>query len=372
MRLLSIVVVTTVMTGEAARSLGGSATAPLRPFRPDSVWNTPVPREASYEPVPGLAAKAVGLASWLGDTTAVPIYRSTTNDPLISVFYDENAYGKVVAGDWRRFGNSRRVEAQILRDAVPLFPFPGNVYSSQSATAWTLPASYDRFRNPTGGKPFQLHMPPGARPNTGYDGQLVVYQSDGTVFESYATIVLSTRRIVCMAYRITGPGGRGDGWQNGLTASMIPTYAGILTRADLASGTIPHAISIKLPGSLLAPAYVYPAAAFDRNPQTSAEEPYSGSVPMGGRLAIPRSVDLSMLGLTTNVGRMIARAVQTYGFIVVDRGGEGVTIDDEGAEGGIAIQPHHRAAADLSSILSALRLVSPTDTGPHRKDPGHG
>jgi hypothetical protein len=325
------------------------------PFNPGSLWNRPIERGARYAPVPGLLSKNIGLASWLGDTTAVPIYRATDADPEVSVLYDPEAYDKVVTSEWRRFDNPLPIEAQILAGARPSFPYPGNIYSSQSATAWRLPASYHRFRNPRH-PPVRIRLPRGARPNSGYDGQLVVYQPDGRVFESYATIVLSGGGIVCMGYRFTDPAAGGDGRQNGLTASMIPTYAGVLTRSDIAAGVVRHAISVKLPGSLLALRYVPPAVAFDRNPQTSAGEPYAGTVPMGGRLAIPSDIDLATLGLETPFGRMIAEAAQAYGLIVVDRGGGGITIDDQAGDelpDGPAIE------ADLHRIRNALRLVDP-------------
>lgn len=109
---------------------------------------------------------------------------------------------------------------------------------------------------------------------------------------------------------------------------MIPTYPGVLTRADLASGEIRHALSVKLPGSLLAAAWIYPAYVFDRDPATNTEEPYAGTLPMGARLAIPAAVDLAGLGLENPLGHVIARAAQGYGLIAVDRGSGGLTLDD--------------------------------------------
>jgi len=338
------------------------AAAEEPPFNPGSLWNRAIELGARYTPVPGLRSKNIGLASWLGDTTAVPIYRATDADPEVPVLYDPEAYDKVVTSEWRRFDNPLPIEALILAGARPSFPYPGNIYSSQSATAWRLPASYDRFRNARH-PPARIRLPRGARPNSGYDGQLVVYQPDGRVFESYATIVLSGGGIVCMAYRFTDPAAGGDGRQNGLTASMIPTYAGVLTRLDIAAGVVRHAISVKLPGSLLAIRYVPPALAFDRNPRTSAGEPYAGIVPMGGRIAIPRDVDLATLGLETSLGRMIAEAAQAYGLIVVDRGGGGITLEDQAGDRALR---DPAVEADLQRIRGALRLV----VGTHERSEG--
>ncbi len=68
----------------------------------------------------------------------------------------------------------------------------------------------------------------------------------------------------------------------------------------------------------------YPAYAFDRSALTS-KPPYSGTVPMGGKLAIPSSVSIASLGLSTTEGTAIATAVQQYGAVIDDRGGGSVT-----------------------------------------------
>jgi hypothetical protein len=80
-----------------------------------------------------------------------------------------------------------------------------------------------------------------------------------------------------------------------------------------------------VPARFLSPQIAYPAFAFDRNALTEMP-PYSGSLPMGTRLAIPADTDLDSLSLKTSSGRTIAAAARRYGFIIVDRGGEGFTL----------------------------------------------
>jgi hypothetical protein len=48
---------------------------------------------------------------------------------------------------------------------------------------------------------------------------------------------------------------------------------------------------------------------------------------MGGRLALPPSVSIASLKLLTPEGKAIATAAQRFGFIIVDRGGSGVTLE---------------------------------------------
>jgi hypothetical protein len=103
--------------------------------------------------------------------------------------------------------------------------------------------------------------------------------------ETYATIVLSTGQTIALTYSVGNPSSSGDGWQNGKTASMLPSYAGQIWEEEIANG-ITHAIAITVPVKLLAAKIAYPAYAFDRD-ATTAQPPYSGVIPMGGRLACP-------------------------------------------------------------------------------------
>jgi hypothetical protein len=156
------------------------------------------------------------------------------------------------------------------------------------------------------------------------DGHRCVLQPNGLVVETYATIVLSSGQVVALSYSVTDPSSLGDGWQNGQTASMLPSYAGQLYDNEIANG-ITHAIAITIPATLLVPIIRYPAYAFDRD-ATTANPPYSGTIPMGGRLALPGSFSIASLGLKTPEGQAIAIAAQKFGFIVVDRGGSGITL----------------------------------------------
>jgi hypothetical protein len=84
-------------------------------------------------------------------------------------------------------------------------------------------------------------------------------------------------------------------------------------------------MAITVPAKLLAPSAAYPAAAFDRGALTE-QPPYSGTLPMGSRLALPPSLDTNSLSLRTQAGRAVAAAAKSYGFIAVDRGGGGITL----------------------------------------------
>jgi hypothetical protein len=249
----------------------------------------------------------------------MPRYVASSADPIEPLLYNPDAWYKVYTGEWARWGNSAEVEQAILRSSIRSFPYSGNVFSSTSTTLWIPPLL---------GSAASPHEPPffnfatSMLPAPGLDGHRAVVQPDGRVVETYATIVLSSGQVVALSYSITNPSG--DDWQNGQTASMAPIYAGQLYDDEITVG-VNHAIAITVPASLLAAQIVSPAHAFDRDAAQS-KPPYSGAIPMGGRLALPQSIYIASLNLQTPEGLVIAAAAQRYGFIIMDRGGDGITL----------------------------------------------
>ncbi len=96
---------------------------------------------------------------------------------------------------------------------------------------------------------------------------------------------------------------------------MLPVYAGILRNQEVADEQIDHALAAIISRTMLTTEIAWPALAYDANPD------YSGRLPMGALLAIPRSVDLDVLEWQTGLGRALARASQNHGIYLVDRGG---------------------------------------------------
>jgi hypothetical protein len=324
-----------------------------------SAWNTPIASSATYGSAAAAPNVLVGLDSWDSrNTWTVPHYSATYADPLRPLIYNALAWYKVYTGEWRRAGNSASVETAILSSSSNSFPYPGNVFSSTSTTAWVLPTSYNKTVNPQPA-PAQFRFSAAMTPATGADGHMTVAQPNGAIVETYATIVLSTGQIIALSYSVTSPTSLGDGWQNGQTASMLPAYAGLLCDSELAS-TVKHAMAISVPPGLLAARIAYPAYAFDRDAMTN-KEPYSGAIPMGGRLALPPSVSVASLGLWTAEGKSIATAAKTYGFIVVDRGGGGVTLrvtPNCPSQNAVLHNWDYGLQNDLNAIFAKVRLVS--------------
>jgi hypothetical protein len=102
----------------------------------------------------------------------------------------------------------------------------------------------------------------------------------------------------------------------GLSATGISYLATTITEADVASGSINHAIAITLP---TCSGYVYPA---DHGDCTGA----SGQPAEGQWFRL--SADVAMPSGLSPFAQMVFRALQNYGAVVTDRGGS-VSIESE-------------------------------------------
>jgi hypothetical protein len=119
----------------------------------------------------------------------------------------------------------------------------------------------------------------------------------------------------------------------GETASGIANLATEITDADVASGSIDHAIAMEVLGDACN-GYVYPA---DRGDCGS----YPGEPSEGTWFRFPS--DLPMPSGLTPFAQMVFRAIQTYGAVVVDQGGavalEAEQPEDWAAEGNTGTDP---------------------------------
>lgn len=290
-------------------------------FADSSPWNTKMAATTTYSAISTIGNYPLVLTSWLKDGGNVSIYYAHDSDPVRQVKSNTHTWDHIYDGSWLHSGNSATVEQQILSSSTDTNPYPMNPYSTQNASLyWNnggAPASYDKAAP----GPTYAHIPDAALPTGGTDGYTVVIQPDGTALEMYSPIKLSSGTWVSMMTSFTPAlSGQGDGHENGRTASMVENYAGALRDTDFTHATIDHALALVAPPAMLTTAFTGPALAFDSNPN------YSGTLPMGSRLALPHNLDVSTLGLTTDLGNKIAHAVQDYGMFVVDRGGSGFTL----------------------------------------------
>lgn len=355
----------------AASGSTGATVDTLHPFSAASSWNTPIGPNVDYQTVAGFDGLAVALQCWQSPDGLSPAFpAATSSDPQVDVLYAETA-PNIGNGAWLRTGNNPTQETAILAAAVATFPDDMNNYSttiaSSDGTLQVKPdaGSYTPFANPPT-VPAKIRMPSAAVPNPGADGHLVIVQPGGIIFEASGAIKLSDGRIVCPRYNLTDPSGLGGGESNGVAASMVPVFAGVMRLADVNKTTgitIPHAMRITVPGNFISTEPPkYPALAFDRTALSNATA-YNGpnAVPMGSRLAIPPTVNLAARTFESAHGQAIAQAAQTYGFIVTDRGGAGITLFTERSPTTPALATFNQAVSnDLAWIFDNVQKVVPT------------
>lgn len=140
----------------------------------------------------------------------------------------------------------------------------------------------------------------------------------------------------------------GSGITGGVRASGFSVAAGLIRKGELTD--INHALVMALSGDQLRLGPVWPATIQDGDAGSS----YHGSVPIGSLVAIPQSVDVGSLGLSTE-GRALARALQQYGAYVGDRSSQ-LTLYAEPSADTSALD---RMRQDLrSKLVPLLRLVT--------------
>jgi hypothetical protein len=106
------------------------------------------------------------------------------------------------------------------------------------------------------------------------------------------------------------PGYFTDGY--GATATGLPLVGGLIRRDEMAAGTIDHALAFDIPQPE-ARRVVWPANRTDGIAAASA-----GSIPEGTRFRLDPALDIAALRLPRAAAAM-ARAVQKYGMVVIDR-----------------------------------------------------
>lgn len=362
------------------------------PTHSDSAWRMPISAmtTATFGSAPEMASSAYNppnptFGFW--EALNCPVYDGT-GGKLVNVYYDFDTWANMFSDTWQPYGNSGAVETAIRASYSSTFTGTAHQYVTTVADGsetQTLPASFDPRTNPAT-PPRQIWVPTDTASlvtGEGTDSVFCCWQPDGTVFESYATIILANGDIVCWTYKITDPSLGGDGWQNGTRASMIPVYAGCIRKhefdAAIAAGAmaegpakeaaleaaIPHAIAVYAGTTVLSNSVQHPAVTVDRGALTESPA-YSGSQPMGCRYALPASTDVTGEGGAINLWypftRAIAYASKKYGWIVVDRSGGGTVLVTEPSIG-----PEYTyewgKMADLFEIRNRLQKVTGI-TGP--------
>jgi hypothetical protein len=164
----------------------------------------------------------------------------------------------------------------------------------------------------------EVPLPPNARPASGSDKQLVVWQpSTDTMWEFW---VLEKRADGWhagwggkMRHVSQNPGYFTDPPRWGATATSLPLLGGLIRINELRAGRIDHALALAIPETR-AEWFTWPAQRTDGYTRGST------AIPEGARFRIDPRLDLSKLRMDPFV-RTIAEAAQRYGIVVRDKAG---------------------------------------------------
>jgi len=168
-----------------------------------------------------------------------------------------------------------------------------------------------------GGQFSQVPIPAGAVPAAGTDGQLTVYSPDtDQLWEFWQAKKVGGTWQACWGGRIdkvsTSPGYFTGGF--GVSASGLSYGGGTIGIKDVQAGSIDHAMALQLPSTANWNNFSWPAQRSDGN------DTGKNAVPEGTRLRLDPSVDVNALKISP-IAKMVAKAAQTYGFIVTDKAG---------------------------------------------------
>jgi hypothetical protein len=257
-------------------------TAPtVRLFAPNSVWNSPVPAEATIDPASSqmIASLDSEVSSEVSDHTGPDIGTAGT-----TTFYRVGPDQPMVRVKLSNPTLSWRASLQAAFEAVPI---PSNAQpaagSDAEMTIWQpstdklweffqMQKQADGWHAAWGGAIEHVSQSPGYYTTRSWRGALPVW---------------------------------------GATATSLPAAAGVITLDDIQHGHIDHALALELPDPRAGP-WTWPA---QRSDGTGTDP---NAIPEGAHLRLDPNLNLAALHLP-QLTMMIAEAAQKYGMIVRDQ-----------------------------------------------------
>jgi hypothetical protein len=162
-------------------------------------------------------------------------------------------------------------------------------------------------------------MPSYAQPADGTDAEMTIFQpSSNSLWEFWRVRQSNGQWQACWGGKMTGVSGNPGIWapRYGVAATGLPFSPGQVTVQDLNNGVIRHAIGIALVDAEKSTVFSWPANRSDGyNPGNAPNR-----IPEGLRLRLDPRVNVDALPIHP-VAKMIAKAAQTYGFVVWDKAG---------------------------------------------------
>jgi hypothetical protein len=162
-------------------------------------------------------------------------------------------------------------------------------------------------------------IPEYAVASKGTDAEMTIYQpSTDTVWEFWQAKKVNGQWQACWGGRLQKASSSYGVFDKhyGTTATSLPFLGAQITAEELQRGEIRHAIGIALVEIERAEIFSWPANRSDGlNPGSAANR-----IPEGLRFRLDPTVNVEALNMS-RVGKIIAKAAQKYGFIVLDKAG---------------------------------------------------
>lgn len=244
-----------------------------RPYTADSPWNTPIAADAPIDPnsaamIATIQASNTGTLRSDPTRYAYPVYFADASTPRVTLVC--SGYVSVIERDGSR-------------NLIPT------------------------------GEMTNVPLPAGATPSEGTDGQIIVIdvatgdEYDIWRFQSPNVCENATKYVQGIRRSAVEPnyGSRGAG---------VPYLAGLIRPWEIAAGRIEHALAFGYMISRL-DRCVWPAG------KTDGDDDRPDAIPQGARLRLDPAVDVEQIPGLDAAGRVIARALQEYGMILIDNSG---------------------------------------------------
>jgi len=162
-------------------------------------------------------------------------------------------------------------------------------------------------------------IPDYAKPAYGTDAEMVIYQpSTDTMWEFWQARQVDGHWQACWGGKLAGVSHSNGIWpaRYGVAATGLPFAPGQITAKELKEGSIRHVIGIALVDAEKSSIFSWPANRSDGyNPQNAPNR-----IPEGIRFRLDPTIDVDALNISP-VAKTIAKAAQTYGFVVWDKAG---------------------------------------------------
>ena len=302
---------------DAVRTASASTTAVAPASAPAVLPGQDVSRAIAGSPVNGVAAPT---QFWKQDISRAPLAKNSKALAANVAKQVKDHWGGVAAFNLSKFGTSTyTVPAQQPRVDVNFWDCQGKGH--------TPSALYGE-----GGQFVSVPVPAYALPAQGTDMHLSIWQpSTDTLWEFWKAQKRADGWYACWGGRIDGFS-RSDGsftGSFGAAASGLAIAPGSIRADEVRAGRIDHAMSLQLISPKEWKTFSWPAVRSDGTSKDPA------AVAEGQRLRLDPSVDVDRLGLHP-VARAVAKAAQTYGFVVTDAAGA-VAVVGENGDGALAV-----------------------------------